>query len=67
MAEALGGARRSSQASRAATISSCVRPTKFHHMTMSDSNGSPPRRNSVESRSARTSIRSRRMPRYSRL
>ena len=32
-----------SHASRAATTSSCERPMKFHHMTTSSPNGSPPR------------------------
>ena len=33
---------RRSQAFRNATISSWLRPTKFHHMTICSSNGSPP-------------------------
>ncbi len=40
-----GGKRgsRRSQAERNATISSWLRPMKFHHMTMSSPNGTPPR------------------------
>src|SRR5690606_8665161 len=54
-----------SQASRAATISSWLRPTKFHHITSSSANGSPPisARRAPVARRSRSSARS--LPRYS--
>src|SRR3954454_21500048 len=42
--ESLPNRRPATQSSRAWMISSWERPTKFHHMTSSSSNGSPPRR-----------------------
>ena len=42
-----------SHSSRASTISSWSRPTKFHHMTISSGNGSPPSRKIVRAGCAR--------------